>query len=163
MKLHVTILLVLALAACLPASAQKMSPAEYQSFLKKLNADVTVWQKVFSALQVEDLPVSYAVGKLIADNKGVALTNLEVMDSLIKSELFKPQLSNQISMAKSLTDIMSSLSDTEGLLPAGAARKNWDDSGMPVLKGVSEYDQLLEKHVFSFADELQERAERCSR
>jgi hypothetical protein len=111
------LILTLVIAIHGVAMAQVMSRSEYQSFIKRFDANIPQWQRVFGSLNVDDLPVSYAIGRLIAGNQEIALKNLEQIHKVIVRELIQPRLSHQILIDTSLSDIISSQTEVEALLP----------------------------------------------
>jgi len=84
LKLRVLLLLV-------PSGwAQMMPHAEYQSFLKKLDADTARWQKHLNALQIETFPVSCAEGKFTKKLQDDASKNIASIHEMIWQELSRP-------------------------------------------------------------------------
>ena len=65
-------------------------------------------------------------------------------------------------MEGSLTDVVSSLSTIESLLQTTAATKQWESMGSSAVREMSNYVIPLYKHIEGSADELQDRAEKCS-
>ncbi|MGA2019927.1 MAG: hypothetical protein ABSH02_04995 [Candidatus Sulfotelmatobacter sp.] len=97
MKIKPTKLLfvtVAALGLSFAANAQVMSKPEYLAFVKRLDADIPNWQRLIKGLNVENLQVSYAVGKMIVEHQQVATENLDVVKRNITLELLRPRLSN---------------------------------------------------------------------
>ena len=145
-----------------PAKAQVMSKSEYQAFIKRLDVNIPQWERVFKLVNVEDMAVSYAVGKVVAGNQEMALKNLELVHRAIALELVHPRLSNQIQIEGSLTDAASALSEMESLLPTTGSTKRWEDAGVSAMTEIGKYIIPLKVHIEALADELQDRANKCS-
>lgn len=156
------ICLLTTLVPCASGKDQKMSQSEYQSFIKHLGAAIPKWERLFSGFKVEQLPVSYAVGKQLEDQQELALKQLYVIKTNAALELNHPRLRHQISIEQGLSALIEGLSDIESLLPTVASKKHWDEEASPIMTEVANYRVSLDDHVWNWAEELQNQAESCT-
>lgn len=139
-----------------------MTPSEYHAFLKRLDSSVVKWQGQVESLNVEKLNVTFVIGKDIEQEKDVALKNLSLVRQIAQQQLIKHTLANDIDLDQSLEDAMNMLAGIVSLLPEDAQAARWGQS-IPSVEEFGAFVVPLRRHVLSYADELQARAEKCSR
>jgi len=155
---------LLLLLAAFPCPAQMMDAREYREFLKRLDASAIGWREQIATLNVEQLNVSFSLGKTIEGEKGVCLRNLKVVHDIIASgQLSKDRLSDDVRLTESLADLSSMLGDIVGSIPANAQAVHWAATIPSLDREIASYRSPLVKHVVAYADLLQEKAAKCSR
>jgi len=156
--------LVVLLLLVTSAWAQMMPHAEYQNFLKKLDADTARWQKQLNAFHVEDLPVSYVEGKFVKASQDDASKNFDSIHEVIGQELVRPRLSVEIEIAGHLESAFLELTSLNGwaFRLAPQASERWREEAAGNTGELMLYRVSMVKHVTAYADELQRKAEKCS-
>ena len=155
-------LLIMLLVLIPSAKAQVMPPSTYQAFLKRMDMSASRWQEPFAALTAADLSVSSSAGGVISGNRELGIGNIGVIHERIRRELLHPRLSNEISIRDALADIISALESIPQFLPDTPRSTRWIEQATPITKDIAAYRGALQTHVSSYADQLQEKAERCS-
>jgi hypothetical protein len=144
-------------------SAQLMAANEYRDYLKRLDAAVARWQVQFEAMNVEKMKVDYSLGKMLERQRDVMAKNLGLIHESIGPQLDRESLSRDIALEGSLTEAEATLGDIMHTLPANEQGVYWGRSLLPIAKEMSDFDPPFRKHVWAYADELQAKAERCSK
>jgi len=145
------------LFAALPCSAQKMETAEYRDFLKRLDAAVTEWQTHVESLKIEDLNVTFSIGKTIEQEKQLCLENIAVARNLIRSQRNNELLSDDVSLNESLSDLSSMLGEILGNIPENAQAVHWARALPSLDKEIHSYQRPLRKHISAYANQLELR------
>lgn len=144
-------------------AAQLMEPAEYRAYLKRLDAAVSRWQPQFEAMNVEKMDLGYAVGKTLEMYRDIIRKNLALMHESIGLQFVRESLSQDITLESSLVEVVDDLGNIVNNLPENERGVYWGRSLVPLSKEMREFDPPLRKHVGAYADQLQARAERCSK
>jgi hypothetical protein len=144
------------------ASAQMMSPTEYKAFLMRLDDRATEWNKNIRALNIDQMNLSYAGGKPLAQFQSNALGAVDMLRKYVALEKARVQLSNEIDMLSMLKIIDEATTDLLGVLPERREAVSWGRSILPVEREMNDYSTQFEKHISDYADQLQAKAERCS-
>jgi hypothetical protein len=158
--------IVFVLASSASASAQAMSTTEYQAFLKILDSKLPEWNRSVSYMDVRKLSVPYRQGKVVADAQTMVLKNLEIIHKCVDRETNgHRRLSNEFTLYQSLEDVASGVETMIDNLPDSAEAGRWSGSeGLPLFRDIMlSYVKPLRDNIDAYADELQDRAERCSR
>ena len=159
---HISAFLFVLLISTHSSSAQMMSASQYREFVKGLDTSAAKWERQFESLKIEQLNVSYSVGKAIEQQKGVALQNLELIRQIIyERQLYKDDLSKDIRLEESLDIVMNMLSSIRNIIPDEQAAR-WAQA-LPSLSEIGEFDVSIRDHALAYADYLQLKAEGCSR
>ncbi len=147
----------------LSVHAQLMSPTNYRIFIRQLDSRLNQWEQHVQSLDVDQLGVSYAVGKNISGSQGIARETIQRVRRIADAELdHKARLSNRIALQNELGLLTDTLWILRNLLPPSQQGSRWSESvAAPMQQDVSNYVLPLQKHVDAYADELQSRAERC--
>ena len=156
-------LLSLLLVVVSPCGAQMMDPSEYRSFLKRLDASAAEWREQFEALHIERLNVTYSLGKKLEAQKKIGLTSLTRIHDTIDRQLTKDSLSDDVRLQEYLDMVHTVLGDTVSSLPDNAQTVHWAKAIPSQVEQMSSYESPLRKHVLAYADQLQEKAAKCSR
>jgi hypothetical protein len=162
-RTHAFALLSLLLLAAFPCGAQMMGPLEYRRFLKRLDASAAEWREHIEALNIEELNVTFSLGKSIEGPKKTSLVNLALIHQVIDQHSTNDLLSFDVMLEESLGDVSSSVSSILSLLPDNAQAVRWARALPSLDKEINSYQGSLRDHIFAYANQLQEKAAKCSR
>jgi hypothetical protein len=157
------LLLSVLLFAALPCPAQLMEVAEYRGFLKRLDASVAEWREQVTALNVDQLNVTFTTGRTIEKEKELCLRNFAAIHDILAKQLAKDRLSDDVRMGESLADASSMLGNIVGNLPENVQAAHWAAAVPSLGREIASYQDPLRKHLLAYAELLQEKAARCSR
>jgi hypothetical protein len=147
-----------------PLSAQqRLGSPEYRGFLRSLDVSAARWQSEIETFHVEDLTVSFSLGKRIDEQKQLALKNIALMRETIHSQLAHDQLSNDINLDGSLQDVSNMLSGIVSIMPDREESVSWSRKFVKLNDEIGPLELSLRKQVLAYADKLQTQAERCQR
>lgn len=118
MKLNKFAILVLVLAdvGCLQAQAPGSNAAAFRASLQRFQSQTVKWQNDLARIKVEELPISYAEGKAIDQNKDVAALNLDLLSKLSARVLNSGHLSDEINLVATIQQLGSQLQAVATLL-----------------------------------------------
>jgi hypothetical protein len=147
-----------------PLSAQRrMGAAEYRDFLGSLDLSAARWQLEIETFHVEDLSVSFSLGKSIDGQKQLALKNIALIPKTIHSQLANERLSNDINLDGSLLDVSNMLSGIVSIMPDREESVSWSRKFVDLNDEIGPLELSLRKQVLAYADQLQAQADRCQR
>jgi len=154
-------LLILLLSA-IPCVAQ-MNVTEYRGFLRQLDTSAASWEGRITSLDIQDLNVTFSVGKAIELQKEGALKHLKFVRRVIAQQLTQERLSSDVSMLMSLEDVNALVSGIHSLLPNTEQAARWGQAIPSLTEEIGNSQLPLEKHTLQYADQLQDKAARCSK
>jgi hypothetical protein len=163
MRRQVFGLLSLLLVAALPCCSQMMDPSEYRGFLKRLDASAAEWREHIEKLNVEQLNVTFPIGKRIEESKEICLRNLADLHAVIGGQLTTDMLSQDVSLSESLEDVSEMLGLILSDIPASEQSVQWARQLPSLDKEIASYRRTLRKHISTYANQLQLKAAKCPR
>lgn len=162
-RTRVFALLSLLLWAAFPCRAQKMDTSEYKGFLKRLDVSAGEWREHMEKLNVEQLNVSFSIGKRIEKSKELGLQNLADIHAVITKHGDIDLLSEDFDLLESLEDVSEMLGLILNDIPENELGVQWARPLPSLDKEIASYRRPLRSHISSYADQLQLKAAKCSR
>jgi hypothetical protein len=147
---------------CLCAG-QMMTTSQYQDYLKRLDAAMQRWQNQVKSVDAGEKNVDYSTGKTIEHARETILGNLKILRGLVAKQRSTDLLSADISIEDLLGDASEPLSVMLFTLPSNQQGLRWQQSLPSVQTEIGDLQLELRKHIDSYADELQAKAEGCSK
>jgi hypothetical protein len=130
--------------------------------MKGLESATFDWQRRIELLDIDKLNVSYSVGKVMDQNRDMILKNLRLIREVIQRQSVQNKLSRDVILLNSLHDVLASFDAIFDLLPENQEAERWGHE-FPNIKEFGSFQLPLERHILDYSDELQEKAEKCSR
>jgi len=143
--------ILLTLFVGFPCAAQ-MSPSEHRDYMKRLDAATLKWQEQISALSIDNLNVSYSVGKNLEQTKEIAMQNLNMIRRRIKLQLRRDRLEDNIGINLELLDLSNMLHLIVQTLPATGQAERLGEEILTSSGDVATLEMALRKHVFAYAE-----------
>lgn len=119
-KLTITpaVAIALAFGFGMPAPAQRKNPKPiaFRASLLSLQKEIPAWEGVAANVKVEELPVSYAEGKIIDQQLSIAKQNLRLAADVSTRILSEDRLSDEINLMEVLNAVGQNFQDVSDLL-----------------------------------------------
>ena len=152
-------LLVAVLTFTCVAQAQ-MSRDEYKTFLTRLNDASIRWKLAISEVNLERIDIPYQQGKIIEDNRAIALKNIEQVQYAARRSR-QPNLVVDIALQSGLSDLMDNISEIAHWLPAGELTTAWTERSADLTKEIGRFELDLARHVTARAQYLEDQSRNC--
>jgi hypothetical protein len=136
-------------------------PTEYKAFLTRLDDHATEWNKNIRALNIDQMNLSYAEGKPLAQFQSNALGAVDMLRKYVALEKARVQLSNEIAMLSMLKIIDEATSDLVGVLPQRREAVFGGGQYCQSRRDERLLDPIRKAH-FRFCRPTEAKAERCS-
>jgi hypothetical protein len=159
-------LLPILFASSLPAQHTPPDSEHFTAILLKFEQQQSAeWQNKLKAIAIEDLPISYREGKVINQNRDVALRNYQLAVKLAQRILSQGSgLSDDINLMATLADANNGMHETASMLVNSGITDNanakkvidWSQSLEDVTNGPANALYIaIYQHVTARADELE--------
>jgi len=157
---------VFLLLSCSIAAQTTMPHADYETLLRKIDGDIPRWQMQVSRFHVEDFSVSFVDGKFTQELRDDAARGFESLRELIASDLAQRRLSTEIQISQHLNLAAEHMQDLSLFAFKHASSKiadEWSNDAAASDGALRVYELSLTEQLSAYADELQRKAEKCSR
>jgi hypothetical protein len=154
---------VLLFLATRPCYGQMMDKAQYREQLKRADDAARRWEKQLNSIDLDKLKVSYSTGRSIEKARSTLLDNFLYMHRFIAEQLVSESLSGDIMIENTLGDVVSPVDTLIDLLPTTGDGNYWLRTLGPMGEEMMGFQIPLRKHINILAENLQLKAEVCSR
>lgn len=140
-----------------------MTPSDYRNYIKRLDGATRRWRAQIEGLDIAKLKTSYESGKQLEQARGVLDQNIQLIRRFMDGQLSDESLSSDIEMQNSIEDADAVTNGLMWLLPDNEQGKDWQRIFADMAKEMTGLDVGIRKHIYLYADQLQTKAEKCSK